>query len=195
MIVRVFVWTACFSLLSQAIQAQNVAPSWLDRPLATWNTPAAPLPQPPREGETVEQLAARCRAQVRLTTPAERVLADAGWLPYPHVDRQIVERDVEIIGGMMHADAMCRPMTFNVFVFVGGRFAGTLSPVTMNSRSDGDLGAVRLAPDDTIAAEFSRYTNADALCCPSDRFAVRYRIDRTGSHPVVIPISAQSRRR
>jgi hypothetical protein len=106
-------------------------------------------------------------------------------------DRQIVQRDVEIIGGLAAVDGMCRPAAFNIFVFVGGRLAGTLSPSDMYSRTDGSIGgAIRLADDD-IAAEFARYADADALCCPSGRVTVRYRIDRKTSPPVVVPVNAR----
>ena len=89
-------------------------------------------------------------------------------------DRQIVQRDVEIVGGLAGADGMCRPADFNVFVFVNGRLAGTLSPDAMVSRTDGSIGGgVRLGPDDTIAAEFSRFASDDPLCCPSRRVTVR----------------------
>jgi hypothetical protein len=65
----------------------------------------------------------------------------------------------------------------------------------MASRSDGTTGAIRLAEDDTIAAEFARYDVPDPLCCPSGRVSVRYRIDRTTTPPVVIPVSVQPTRR
>lgn len=90
--------------------------------------------------------------------------------------------------------AKCRPMDFNVFVFVGGQLAGTLSPLLMMSRGDGAIGAVRLAPDDTIAAEFARYADRDALCCPSGRVTVRYHIDRNGPLAVVVPVSMRATR-
>ena len=89
---------------------------------------------------------------------------------------------------------MCRPVTYNVFVFVGGRFAGTISPTTMTSRLDGSSGAVRITSRDTITAEFSRYADKDALCCPSSRVTVRYRIDRSGSQPVVVPTDIRTTR-
>ena len=60
-------------------------------------------------GETIAELAKRCNLPVRRDTPAQRALAEAGWLPYLHVDREIVQRDVEIVGGMAEADGMCRP--------------------------------------------------------------------------------------
>ena len=184
--------SACLAFAGGIVAAQG---SWLDRPLVNWNDPGAPMPAPLAADETIAALAKRCGLAVRRGTAAERALADAEWLPFLHVDRQIVERDVEIVGGMTQADGMCRPMSFNVFVFVGGRLAGTLSPVAMKSRADGEIGAVRLAADDTITADFARYTNADALCCPSDRVAVRYRMDRSGPQATVVPVSAQSRRK
>jgi hypothetical protein len=180
--------------LSAGVVAQRANESWLDRPLANWNEPAKALPRGMPTGETIAELITRCDLPIPRDSAAARTLAASGWLPYHHVDRQIVQRDVEIIAGMIEADGMCRPMAFNVFVFVGGRLAGTLSPLLMTSRGDGAIGAVRLAPDDVIVAEFARYTHSDALCCPSGRASVRHRIDRTGPQPVVVPVSTQSRR-
>jgi hypothetical protein len=171
--------------------AQSADKSWLDRPLTNWNDSAKPMPRGMPTGETVADVAKRCDLVVKRDMPGQRALADAGWLPYLHVDREIVQRDVEIVGGMAEADSMCRPMEFNVFVFVGGQLAGTLSPLPMSSRGDGEIGVVRLGPDDTIAAEFARYTNRDALCCPSSRVTVRYRIDRTKPQAAVVPVSVQ----
>ena len=175
------------------VAAQSME-SWLDRPLKNWNDPAKPVPRAMPTGETIAQVAKRCKLPVKRDTTAQSALVDAGWLPYLHVDRQIIQRDVEIVAGMAEADGMCRPMEFNVFVFVGGKLAGTLSPLTMTSRVDGVIGAVRLAADEVIAAEFARYTDRDALCCPSARVSVRYRIDREGSQPIVIPVSIQTTR-
>jgi hypothetical protein len=81
---------------------------------------------------------------------------------------------------------MCRPVAYNLFVFVAGRFAGVLSPTHMTSRLDSSAGAVRL-PLPAITADFARYTSTDALCCPSSHVRVSYRIDRTAAGPVVAP--------
>jgi hypothetical protein len=59
---------------------------------------------------------------------------------------------------------------------VEGRYAGTLSPVLMNSRTDGALAVARLMSATAIQAEFVRYGTADVLCCPSRTSAVMYRI-------------------
>ena len=82
---------------------------------------------------------------------------------------------------------------YNLFVFVGGTFAGVLSPTPMTSRLDGSSGAVRL-PLPNITAEFARYTTTDPLCCPSSRVTVRYRIDRSAAGPVVAPVEVRTTR-
>lgn len=146
--------------------------------------------------ETTAAIAKRC-ASLPMTrnTAGERAVADAGWLPFHLFDRQIVQRDVEIIGGLAGADGMCRPVDFNVFVFVGGQLAGTLSPAEMASRTDGSIGgAIRLSDGDIVSVEFARYTESDALCCPSARVTVRYRIDRQTTPPVVVPVGVQPTR-
>lgn len=176
--------------------AQTKEPSWLDIPIKSWNTPGRTLPRAEPDGETIPELAKRCSyLPLPRNTPGERALADAGWVPFHMFDKQIVQRDVEIVGGLAGADGMCRPANYNVFVFVGGRFAGTLSPGDMVSREDGSVGGgIRLSDDDVIAAEFSRYLAKDALCCPSGRVRVQYRIDRKSNPPVVVPVSAQPTR-
>ena len=185
---------ACVCCLVVEIVAQPQDKSWLDRPLASWNDSSKLLPRAIPTGETIAETAKRCDLPVQRGTPAQRALADAGWLPYLHVDREIVQRGVEIVAGMAGADGMCRPVDFNVFVFDGGALVGTLSPLLMTSRSDGAIGAVRLAADETISAEFARYADRDALCCPSGRVTVRYRIERKGPRAVVVPVSTSATR-
>jgi hypothetical protein len=182
-------------LAGGAVFAQAPAASWLDLPLSNWNSPGRAMPQAVMRNkkEPMSETAKRCRFPAVLrSTPGEQAVADAGWRPFHLFDRQILQRDVEIVGGLAGADGMCRPMGFNAFVFVNGRFAGTLSPGEMDSRTDGSVGVVRLAEDDTIAAEFARFTATDALCCPSARVTVRYRIDRNSTPPVVVPVSVRT---
>lgn len=183
-------------LFGAAAFAQTPEPTWLDQPLSNWNKAGRTIARAALSDETFAEAMKRC-VDLRMlrNTPGERALADAGWLPFHMFDRQIAQRDVEIVGGLAGVDGMCRPVDFNVFVFVGGRFAGTLSPGEMSSRNDGSIaGGIRLAGDDTIAADFARYAESDPLCCPSGRVTVRYRIDRKGA-PVVVPVSVQATRR
>lgn len=187
--------TATLLLAGVATLAQAPEISWLDRPLSNWNTPGRAMPRATPKHEAISVIAKRCSLPMLRNTTGERAVADAGWLPFHTFDRQIVQRDVEIIGGLAGADGMCRPVDFNVFVFVGGRLAGTLAPTPMASRTDSSIaGGVRLGADDAIAAEFSRFTVADPLCCPSQRVTVAYRIDRTATPPVVVPVSVRATR-
>ncbi len=182
-------------LLGLSLSAQAPEASWLDRPLKNWNVSGRALPRAMPNGETIAEISKRCAMPSLMSTPGERALAGGGWLPLHMFDRQIVQRDVEIVGGLAGADGMCRPTQFNVFVFVKGQLAGVLSPSDMDSRTDGSIGGgIRLAEDETIAADFARYTGVDPLCCPSGRVTVRYRIERTASPPVVVPVSIQPTR-
>jgi hypothetical protein len=184
-------------LLTAAAFAQAPEPTWLDRPLSNWNKAARAVPRAVPNGETIADMMKRCPDLRTLrNTPGERALADAGWVPFHMFERQIVQRDVEIVGGLAAVDGMCRPADFNVFVFVAGQLAGTLSPGEMSSRRDGSVaGGIRLADDETIAADFARYADADPLCCPSGRVTVRYRLDRAAVPPVVVPVRVQPTRR
>ena len=184
-------------LFSAGVAAQAPKAAWLDRPLTNWNAPGGTMPRAVVTGETVAEIAKRCAFQpMAQRTAGEQIVAGAGWVPFHMFDRQIVQRDVEIVGGLSGADGMCRPDNFNVFVFVGGKLAGTLAPGVMRPRSDGSIGgAIRLAEDDTIAAEFARYEEPDPLCCPASRVTVRYRIDRKASVPVVVPVAIAPTRR
>ena len=179
--------------LGNAHAAQNFPMSWLDRPLANWNKAGDAVPKAPDGGETTASLISRCKLTPPRSTPAERAVDAAGWIPFWNVDQQLVREDVEVVGGMRGADGMCRPETYNLFVFVGGRFAGVLSPIAMSSRLDSSSGVVRL-PVPMVTVDFSRYASTDALCCPSSRVTVRYRIDRTASGPVVEPVEVRSTR-
>ncbi len=190
-------WVAAFALVLVPAQVAAQAPKapqgiWLDeQPLGSWNTSEAPVPMAPDVDEERGRLLERCRLTSQADTTAASAVAAAGWIPFRLFDREIVNGDVEVIGGMAGADGMCRPAPLNAFVFVGGRFAGTLSPVPMVSREDGSIGPVRLMDNQLISAEFVRYAASDPLCCPSSRVAVRFRIDRSGPHPVVTPMDVR----
>ncbi len=178
------------ALLMAVVQA--VSGSWLDKPLTAWNVAGAALPKPPARAatdngriESRDELVKRCDLKVDRGTPEARAIAEAGWVPFLHFDQELTQGDVTILDGMAGADGMCRPLDFHVFVFVAGRFAGTLSPAPMSSRLDGAASVVRLRPADTITAEFQRYTSTDALCCPSSRVTVTYTVDRSGKAPIV----------
>ena len=184
---------ACL-LLSPVAAAQSRRPAnWLDGPLTNWNKAGQVVPKAPQSEEAVSDVLARCRLMPLLSTQAERNVASAGWITFLYFDQGLAREDVEIVAGMRGADGMCRPSVYNLFVFVGGHFAGVLSPTAMTSRVDGSSAAVRL-PLPNITAEFARYSSDDPLCCPSAHVTVRYRIDRSGDGPVLLPIEIRTTR-
>jgi hypothetical protein len=182
------------SLVFPANAAQNLPTSWLDRPLAGWNSPAAPVPAAPKADETIAAVISRCKLSPPRSTPGEQAVEAAGWIPFWNFDQQLVREDIEIVGGMSAADAMCLPATYQLFVFVGGRYAGMLSPAPMTTNRDSSTGVVRL-PLPGVTADFARFATTDAVCCPTSRVTVWYRIDRSPTGPVIVPVEVRATRR
>jgi LppP/LprE lipoprotein len=168
-------------------QAARTTSGWLDAPLTGWNQAGAPVPLAPAPQGHPPGLG-RCRESVRApTTEEDRAVAAAGWTLFgPEPAREAIV----VVQGMTSVDGMCRPLGFQAFVFAKGRFAGTLSPVPMNSRTDGAQTRVELTSPPGMAADFARYAEGDPLCCPSQVSRVTYRIDggADGGSPVVVPL-------
>lgn len=176
------------ALVAHGTMAQSQArdSSWLDSTSpASWNTPGQAIPAAPKKESVADS---RCR---ELARP-----------PQLHEDERVRERgwdligafqggwDVLVIRGTASYDGMCRPLQYQSFVFVRGVFAGTLSPKPMDSRSDGALAFVSLQSRTQLTAEYSRYAESDALCCPSRRTAVVFEI---ATDPAIVrPISAST---
>ncbi len=159
-----------FLLLTTATAAFGQT-SWLDRPLNNWNNGNGVVPNAPR---TLVPIDPRCQSSIRQPDSiSDRAVTRAGWVLFGAAQTY---GQVTVVNGMAGADGMCRPSLYNTFVFVGGRFAGTLAPTTMESRSDGSLSMARLNSPDSITAEFSRYASSDALCCPSQTSMVMYTV-------------------
>ena len=166
--------------------------TWLDQPLTGWNAPGPALPKGTADAAAHADALKRCKLTPPATT-ADRALEAAGWIPQPHLDRPLTSNGVEIVAGFSAVDAACAPGGFNLFVFVEGRFAGTLSPIAMKPRADASAGPVRFV-NDGISAEFARYKPGDSDCCPTARVAVQYRIDRSASGPSVVPVNVRTTR-
>jgi hypothetical protein len=104
--------------------------------------------------------------------------------------------DTRIIQATTNFDGMCRPASYQAFVFYHGVFAGTLSPQEMLSRTDGALGDFALQGRGVdngpvqITASFRRYKSEDALCCPSANSSVGYTIILENGQPLVRPMQA-----
>jgi hypothetical protein len=156
--------------------------TWLDEPLNNWNQAGMDIPQaPPMDPSTNPQ----CLPQGRpAETDSDQALTDAGWTLFAGYNAGWNTRVVRALSGY---DGMCRPLGFNVFVFVDGKFAGAISPNLMDSRTDG-VGDVRFfAAKDNIIGEFQRYAPTDPLCCPSGSATVFYMVNRTPAGPVLVP--------
>ncbi len=165
-------------------QSARPAESWLDRPPANWNRRMSRLPRPAASTDAAEMLA-DCRGRIRPpNSPAERALVRAGWRLYGAVKSSGLTKVVTALSG---ADGMCRPIQYQAFVYWEGRYAGTLSPVAMDSRTDGALNDIRLNSPTRISATFARYNESDPLCCPTRTSHVTYVVSRDDL-PLVAPV-------
>jgi hypothetical protein len=187
---------SCAAIGTAAVSAQAPA-RWLDQPLTAWNRAAAAIPASGITADARAALEKRCGSQVRLkpdtTSASVRLKADttaalraAGWVPFLHLDQAIARGGIEVMGGMTAASPGCEPTPYNLFVFAGGTFAGTVSPTTMASSRDGAAGAVRILGPDAMTVEFARFIAGDSECCPSSRLRVTYRIDKTIAGPALV---------
>jgi hypothetical protein len=167
--------------------AQAVPATWLDRPLVAWNTPGEAVPR----AAIIEAPGGMCMAQERGPSSPEDLQVYTGTLGWrleqywPNVRRGA---DAIVLATSRY-DGMCRPIGYQAFAFRGGRYAGTLSPVEMDSRTDGSLTDPPVfSGDGTIVATFTRYAPTDPLCCPSrPATRVTYRIENAAGGPVVVP--------
>lgn len=167
------------------------AASWLDEPITNWNVAGAAVPQAPPPEPEPYVVPDRCHGRERAAVSTEeQALADAGWL----LEQFWPEKrsgSVDVIVAASEYDGMCRAELFNGFVFSGGQFAGTISPVNMSARGDGRLasGGVPAAYEGALTAAFDRYLERDPFCCPSGgKVSVRYRLMDGGSGPVLTPL-------
>ena len=160
------------------------AGAWLDSPLTNWNTKVTSIPRA-MAGKNALPMDPRCTETQRSGHSAEdKALTAAGWKLF---GEQQQFDDVSLVMALSTADGMCRPMGYQGFVFVNGKLAGTVSPSPMDSRMDGSTSPIHLTSTSTLTVGFNRYTDADAMCCPSKRQIVTYKIERTGPRPLLVP--------
>ncbi len=173
-------------ILVAALPATAPAASWLDQPLAPW----ASGPSVPAAAARSASSGRACLVDSPASTEADQ-LRTAGWRPFQLFDRPIARGALLVLGGLRDLTGDCAPADFQAFVFVGGRFAGTLSPVEMTTAQDGVVGTIRLVSDDVVTAEFARYRSGDSECCPSGRVRVTYRIERGSPGPRAVPVDVK----
>jgi len=188
------VWLTPLAFVLAACQpavggSQTKVTSWLDEAKpAPWNTPDPSVPVAPRISQALDP---RCRDLARPPELEEdgRV-RDRGW---DLVGAYQGGWRIVVIRGTAGYDGMCRPRSYQDFVFVRGVFAGTLSPQTMDSRTDGALGRVFVQSGRRLTGEYARYTPADPLCCPSGTTSVTFEIEN--DPPLLRPVSASTSNR
>jgi hypothetical protein len=166
---------AAFAMVCCAFSiAAAATPSWLDaKPTAGWNAAGSAIPKAPAaiDPETLK----RCGTQLReAATPEDRTVIAAGWRLF---ESYRAFNATSVVVGLSGFDGMCRPAGYQAFVFSNGTFAGTLSPLPMNSRSDGAIEHLELFGADRIVAAFARYKESDPLCCASATSYVTFGID------------------
>lgn len=164
------------------------AAAWLDGTLVNWNEPLAPIPKAPPAADD-DPMLERCRDSARTpASPEDRMLVAAGWMLLGPLQ---VFGPVSVVQAMAAFDGMCRPWNHQGFVFVEGRFAGTLSPVLMSARTDGAAQWVRLHGTKLLTVVFDRYSAEDPMCCPSSTSTVSYSIE----DGVLVPKSVATEQR
>ncbi len=167
--------------------ARAVPAAWLDAPAPKgWNKAGAAIPRPPRF-DPDPYLAKRCKGDIREAfSDADRAVAKRGW---KLIGAELAFGSTSVVIARAGVDGMCRPLGYQGFVFSGGKFAGTLAPRSMDSRTDGAGQLPRLESATALSVTYARYASADPLCCPSRLSTVRFRIDETPAGPVVVPVS------
>lgn len=172
-------------LLTLAMPVFSQQQTWLDqeKPI-NWNRPGANIPKAPKL--EFNNLAECKDLQRPANTAIDKMVTDAGWQLFGPLE---IFGGTTLVRGMANADGQCRPLEYQVFVFYNGKFAGTISPVTMNSRTDGSLKEVILYREKTLNSEFARYQDSDAMCCPSASTSVSFEIDSKNTMPVLVPTS------
>lgn len=186
---RIFLAT-CLLTTSLAAVAATQAPAgsgaWLDDiNREGWNRPGGKVPSAPAmDGESLTS--GRCAEQVRRPSgeAIDLALVAAGW---SLVGPLQVFGTTALATAAASADGMCRPLGYQAFLFVDGKFAGTLSPSPMNSRSDGMMSAVRLTGPASLVAEFLRYAPGDPLCCASRTVTLAFAVEPDAAGPVLVP--------
>lgn len=182
---------AAFPLVVRHSAAQEPdstrASAWLET-LRLWQASGPDIPAPPRSSMTPEADAKRCGESTRKPSlEVDRALVRAGWKLYGPA---LVYGRTTIVKARSDADGMCRPLNYNVFVFYDDKFAGTISPVPMNARTDGAETSVHILNQEEITAEFARYTAQDPLCCPSSTSRVTFAIKDDPGGPRLVPLDA-----
>jgi hypothetical protein len=180
---RIATLVAILAILLLSPSNANADGSWIDGPRVNWNQAGLSVPAaPPMAADTDP----RClELRRRPETFEDKSATAAGWSLWGSYQAGWGMVSVKVLSGF---DSACRPRGFQELVFVGV-FAGTISPVLMESRADGAGAVLAFVGSDSIAAVFRRYTATADPCCPSGMSAITFTIDRSGPTPLLVPQS------
>jgi heat shock protein HslJ len=158
---------------------------WLDmKPLPSWNSRSRAILQ---TNKISRDELKRCGGGVRQPSlPQDFLLTKMNWTL---VGAAQVYGKTTVVSTAEAFDGMCRPLKFRTLVFVGNRVAGTLSPGPTDARTDGSLVNVRMTSEKNLTAEYVRYRESDALCCPYNTEAVTFVIKPDGANFLLTPES------
>ncbi|MGH2583526.1 MAG: LppP/LprE family lipoprotein [Dehalococcoidia bacterium] len=166
--------------------------AWLDQqPPANWNTAGVAIPAAPPRTEAFTRCPPISRGP---QTNEDRQVAAAGWTLVGTFEGGY---GVMVVTGASDLDGMCRPLGFQTCVFFLEHFIGTISPVLMDSRTDGVQQQVIISPPlndgpgpegmPSLTASFSRYAASDPACCPSSTSTVQYTLVHTPAGWLLTP--------
>jgi hypothetical protein len=182
-----------FVIFVLAISGQPAEkPLWLDAKPKQWNRAGGSIPKvkQPFGDADIKDLKNRCDASRQIPSPDSpevQTVAGRGWKVFKS---QSDFHGIVIVSAQQDYDGMCRPIGYQDFVFVNGVYAGTLSPKSMDARTDGASINASFPgdgkSDGKISAEFVRYAVKDPLCCPSRVSEATYEIQMVGGKPVVV---------
>src|SRR5262245_18183712 len=112
--------TAVLSGTITVTHSQGAGRSWLDAPApSSWHAPGATVPVAPKPTGVFNE---RCRALARpAQTDQDERLRDEG---LDLVDAYQGGWHMVVVRGTASYDGMCRPLQYQIFVFVRGTFAG-----------------------------------------------------------------------
>jgi hypothetical protein len=183
------------ALMLATVAAATAGASWLDAATPpNWNTGELRMPQQSRATDPDIAPGGRCVATVRPpTAPEDRAVLARGWILFGPYERF---GPLVVLTAATSVDGMCRPNGFQGFVFVGGVYAGTIAPKTMDSRTDGALSGLGIAlfSAHDFNASFARYGPDDALCCPHATTYVSYEVRTAGGIMRVVPVSSYTQK-
>lgn len=178
-----FIFAVCLTVLSFGFDAFAQTSQWLDmKPLPNWNSRKRVILETKKMSASELK---RCSASVRQPSlPQDFLLTKMNWTL---VGAAQVFGNTAVITTAEAFDGMCRPLQSETYVFVGNKLAGGLTPGPEDSRTDGSVINVNLYSETDLSAEFARYKNSDALCCPSKTERVTYKVKPDGRNFLLVP--------